>query len=154
MTIRIVIVDDHTVVRQGLRLFLKLEPDFEIVGEASNGRQAVHEVKKLRPDIVIMDIAMPELNGIEATSYISKTCPEAQVIMLSVYDNTEYIFEAFKAGAKGYILKESVGEELVKAIRRVHSGNKYLSKEIANTIVFREKRTMDDDVARCSKNVN
>jgi len=135
MAIRVFLADDHTIVREGLRLILESQGNITVVGEASNGRKAVHEVKKICPDIVIMDIAMPELNGIDATAQIAQSCPATQVIILSVYDTTEYIFEALKAGAKGYILKESAGEEVVRAIHRVHSGHNYLSQEISEAVV-------------------
>ncbi|HZV46499.1 MAG TPA: response regulator transcription factor [Thermodesulfovibrionales bacterium] len=135
MAIRVFLADDHAIVRDGLRLILESQGDITVVGEASNGRQAVNEVKKTCPDIVIMDIAMPELNGIDATFHITETCPSTHVIILSVLDTSEYIFEALKAGAKGYILKESAGEEVVKAIRLVESGHHYLSQEISETVV-------------------
>ena len=135
MAINVFLADDHAIVRDGLRLILESQGDITVVGEASNGRQAVSEVKQTCPDIVIMDIAMPELNGIDATLQITETCPSTHIIILSVHDTSEYIFEALKAGAKGYILKESAGEELVKAIRWVKSGHHYLSQEISGTVV-------------------
>jgi len=135
MSISVFLADDHAIVREGLRLILESHGDITVIGEASNGRQAVHAVKKTCPEIVIMDIAMPELNGIDATAQIVQSCPSTRVIILSVYDTTEYIFEALKAGAKGYILKESAGEEVVKAIHRVHSGHNYLSQEISEAVV-------------------
>src|SRR4030065_1399907 len=118
MAIRVFLVDDHAIIRDGLRLILESQADITVVGEASDGRQAVREVRKVCPDIVIMDIVMPELNGIDATMQIIETCPSTNVIILSVLDTAEYILEALKAGAKAYILKESAGEEVVKAIRR------------------------------------
>lgn len=133
--IKVFLADDHAIVRDGLRLILESHGDMTVVGEAADGRKAVREVEKLCPEIVIMDIAMPELNGIDATVQIVKACPSTQVIILSVYDTTEYIFEALKAGAKGYILKESAGEEVVKAVHRVHSGHLYLGQEISETVV-------------------
>jgi DNA-binding NarL/FixJ family response regulator len=135
MAISVFLADDHAIVRDGLRLILESQGDISVVGEASNGRQAVHEVKKLCPDIVVMDIVMPELNGIDASIQITEICPSTHIIILSVLDTSEYIFEALKAGVKGYILKESAGEELVKAIRWVHSGHHYLSQEISETVV-------------------
>jgi DNA-binding NarL/FixJ family response regulator len=135
MVTRVFLVDDHAIIRDGLRLILESQGDISIVGEASNGRQAVREVSKICPDIVIMDIAMPELNGIDATVQINESCPSTHVIILSVLDTSEYIFEALKAGAKGYILKESAGEEVVKAIRRVQTGQHYLSQEISEKVV-------------------
>lgn len=135
MDISVFLADDHAIVRDGLRLILELQGDIVVVGEASNGRQAVSEVKKICPDIVIMDIAMPELNGIDATIQINETCPYSHVIILSVLDTSEYIYEALKAGAKGYILKESAGEEVVKAIRMVKSGHYYISQEISEMVI-------------------
>lgn len=134
-TIKVFLADDHAIVRDGLRLILEAHGDMTVIGEAADGRQAVHKVEKLCPDIVIMDIAMPELNGIDATVQIIKVCPSTQVIILSVYDTTEYIFESLKAGAKGYILKESAGEEVIKAVHRVYAGHLYLSQEISETVV-------------------
>ena len=135
MAIRVFLVDDHAIIRDGLRLILESQADITVIGEASDGRQAVREVRKVCPDIVIMDIAMPELNGIDATMQIIETCPSTNVIILSVLDTSEYILEALKAGAKGYILKESAGEEVVKAIRRMQSGHYYLSQEISETVI-------------------
>ncbi len=134
MSIKVFLADDHAIVRDGLRLILESQ-GIDVVGEAANGRQTIQEVKKTCPEIVIMDIAMPELNGIDATVQIVKICPSTKVIMLSVYDTTEYIFEALQAGAKGYILKESAGEEVVKAVKLVHAGRLYLSQEISETVV-------------------
>lgn len=135
MAISVYVADDHAIIRDGLRLILESQGDIIVVGEAANGRQTVEEVKKLCPDIVIMDIAMPDLNGIDATNQIAEICPSTNVIILSVFDTSEYIFKALKAGAKGYILKESAGEEVVKAIRKVKSGQHYLSQEISETVV-------------------
>lgn len=135
MAISVFVADDHAIIRDGLRLILESQGDIIVVDEAANGRQTVEEVKKLCPDIVIMDIAMPDLNGIDATNQITEVCPSTNVIILSVFDTSEYIFKALKAGAKGYILKESAGEEVVKAIRKVQSGQHYLSQEISETVV-------------------
>jgi DNA-binding NarL/FixJ family response regulator len=135
MAISVFLADDHAIIRDGLRLILETQGDITVVGEAANGREAVHKIKELCPDIVIMDIVMPELNGIDATIQITETCPSTNVIILSVLDTSEYIFEALKAGAKGYILKESAGEEVVQAIRRVQSGHHYLSQEISEAVI-------------------
>ncbi len=135
MAIKVFLADDHAIVRDGLRLILEAHGDIAVVGEAGDGREAVRRVEKSCPEIVIMDIAMPELNGIDATVQIVKVCPSTKVIILSVYDTTEYIFESLKAGAKGYILKESAGEEVVKAVHKVHAGHLYLSQEISETVV-------------------
>ncbi|MEW6585983.1 MAG: response regulator transcription factor [Nitrospirota bacterium] len=135
MAISVFLADDHAIIRDGLRMILESQGDIAVVGEAANGRETVAEVKKQCPDIVIMDIVMPELNGIDATMQISEICPSTRVIVLSVLDSSEYIFEALKAGARGYILKESAGEEVVRAIRTVRSGQHYLSQEISEAVV-------------------
>lgn len=105
------------------------------MGDAANGRQAVDQVKKLRPDVVVMDIAMPELNGIEATREIRKSCPSTQVVILSVYGTSEHIFRGLQAGALGYLMKESAGMEVVTAVRAVHAGRRYLSQKIDDLLV-------------------
>lgn len=127
--------DDHTVIRDGLRFMLEAQGDITVVGDAADGRQAVNQVQKLKPDVVIMDIAMPELNGIEATQQIRYTCPSTQVVILSVYSNAEHIFRALQAGARGYLLKESAGKEVVSAVRAVRVGRRYLSRKIAETMI-------------------
>lgn len=135
MTITVFLVDDHTVVRDGLRLLLEEQGDIKVIGGAANGREAVRQVKRLCPDVVIMDIAMPELNGIEATRQIRKACPLAQIIVLSMHHTNEHIFRALQAGARGYLLKESAGIEVLNAIRTVHAGHRYLSQNISDTVI-------------------
>jgi DNA-binding NarL/FixJ family response regulator len=135
MTIKVFLADDHTVIRDGLRFMLEAQGDITVVGDAADGRQAVNQVQKLKPDVVIMDIAMPELNGIEATQQIRQTCPSTQVVILSVYSNAEHIFRALQAGARGYLLKESGGKEVVSAVRAVRVGRRYLSRKIAETMI-------------------
>jgi DNA-binding NarL/FixJ family response regulator len=137
MAIRVFLADDHTVVREGLRSLLETETqgDIIVVGDATNGRQAVEQVRKLRPNVVIMDIAMPALNGIEATEQVSESCPSTKVVILSMYSSVEHISRALKAGAKGYVIKESAGKELVEAVRSVHAGRLYLSQKIAETTI-------------------
>lgn len=134
-SITVFISDDHAVVRDGLRLLLESHVDMKVVGEAEDGRQTVIQVQKLCPDVVIMDIAMPELNGIEVTRLIRKNCPLSQVIILSMHATTEHIFQAIQAGANGYILKESAGIEVVNAIRAVHAGRRYISKKIDEIMI-------------------
>lgn len=133
--IKVFLADDHTVIRDGLRFMLEAQGDITVVGDAADGRQAVNQVQKLKPDVVLMDIAMPELNGIEATQQIRQTCPRTQVIILSVYSSAEHIFRAMQAGARGYLLKESAGKEVVSAVRAVHVGRRYLSRKIADTMI-------------------
>jgi DNA-binding NarL/FixJ family response regulator len=135
MSITVLLADDHGMVRDGLRFLLQAQQDIEVVGDAANGREAVHLVTRLRPKIVVMDIAMPELNGIDATRQIREECPTSQVIILSMYSDTERVQRALHAGARGYLLKESAGIELVRAVRTVYAGHAYLSQEIADQIV-------------------
>jgi DNA-binding NarL/FixJ family response regulator len=135
MSITVFLADDHTVVRDGLGLLLEAQPDIAIVGDAANGRDAVRQVAQLRPDVVIMDIAMPELNGIEAARQIHELCPTVQVVILSMHSTSEHIFRAFQAGVRGYLLKESAGVEVVNAVRAVHAGQRYLSQKISNQVL-------------------
>jgi DNA-binding NarL/FixJ family response regulator len=130
MSISVFIADDHAIVRDGLRLLLESQEDVKVVGDAADGRQTVDQVLRLCPDVVIMDIAMSEMNGIEATCKIRQACPSTQVVILSMYATAEHIFRAFQAGAKGYLLKESAAIEVVTAIHAVHAGRRYLCKKI------------------------
>ena len=133
--IRIVLADDHAVVRDGLRVLLEAQSDMEVVGDAANGREAIRLMQQLHPDVVVMDIAMPELNGIEATLQIHDAFPSAQILVLSMHSTTEHIFRALQAGARGYLLKDSAGAEVVDAIRVVHAGRRYLSQKIASAVI-------------------
>src|SRR5271157_204526 len=125
--IRILLADDHAVVRQGFKMILDAQPDMEIVGEAANGRQAVDLAEQLRPDVVVMDVAMPELNGIEATRRLASSLPHARVVALSMHKDSVYVREILRAGARGYLLKDSVADDLVAAVRAVAGGEGYLS---------------------------
>jgi DNA-binding NarL/FixJ family response regulator len=135
MPISVFIADDHAVVRDGLRLLLEAQADMKVVGDAADGRQAVSLVRQLCPDVVVMDIAMPELNGIEATRQIREFCPSTQVVILSMYATTEHIFQALQAGALGYLLKESAAVEVVNAVRAVRAGHRYLCKKIDDMMI-------------------
>jgi len=135
VAIRVFLADDHAVVRDGLQMLLDAQAGLEIVGQAGDGREAVHEVARLRPDVVVMDIAMPELNGIEATRKICEAEIAPKVIILSMHSQTEYIFRALQAGAYGYLVKDSVGTEVVDAIRTVHRGSHYLSECISESVI-------------------
>jgi DNA-binding NarL/FixJ family response regulator len=135
MNISVFLADDHAVVRNGLQLILQAETDISVVGEASDGHEAVRAVTKVCPDIVIMDIAMPGLNGIEATRKIHATCPSVKVLVLSIHASAEHIFRALQAGAQGYLLKESAGSEVIKAVRTIHVGRRYLSEKISETVI-------------------
>lgn len=135
MSITVFLADDHAVVRDGLRALLEAQPDISVIGDAANGREAVRLVAQLCPDVVVMDIAMPDLNGIEAARQISEVCPSTQVIILSMHSTTEHIFRALQAGARGYLLKESAGIEVVNAVRAVHAGHRYLSQKISDWLI-------------------
>jgi DNA-binding NarL/FixJ family response regulator len=132
--IKVILADDHTVVRQGLRVLLQAEEDIEIIGEAENGRQAVQMVKKFLPDVVVMDIAMPVLNGLEATRQITRTVPATKVLILSSYSDDEYVQQLTEAGAAGYLVKQTAANDLLKAIREAHRGNAYFSPSIAKRL--------------------
>jgi DNA-binding NarL/FixJ family response regulator len=132
---RILLADDHAVVRQGFKMLLDAQPDMEIVGEASNGREAVESAETLRPDVVIMDVAMPELNGIEATRRLAASAPHTRVIALSMHKDSVYVREILRAGARGYLLKDSGAEDLVSAIRAVAKGESYLSPAVSNAVL-------------------
>jgi DNA-binding NarL/FixJ family response regulator len=155
MSITIFLADDHAVVRDGLRALLEVQPDLQVIGDAANGREAVHLVSQLCPDVVLIDIAMPGLNGIEATRQIRQVCPETQVIILSMYATVEHIFQALQAGARGYLLKEAAGSEVIKAVRSVHAGQRYLSQQISDIVVDnyirrREASAEQDPLAQLS----
>ena len=135
MNITVFLADDHAVVRDGLSFLLDAEPDITVVGAAADGRQAANQVANLCPDIVIMDIAMPELNGIDATREISIVCPSARIIILSMYVTAEHVMRALQAGAYGYLMKESAGSEVVDAVRTVQAGHRYLSRQITDQLV-------------------
>jgi len=137
MKIRILIVDDHAMLREGMRTLLSQEADFEIVGEAANGEEAVTLAGKLKPDIVIMDIVMPVMNGVEATRQIRQLYPAVSVLVLSAFSDTRHIVELLEAGARGYLLKSSAGKELVKAIRAVRAGESVLDPEVTRKLVQR-----------------
>jgi DNA-binding NarL/FixJ family response regulator len=134
-TIRVLLVDDHTLVRQGLKVLLDAEPDIRVVGEADTGRQAVEMAKRLRPEVVIMDIAMPSLNGLEATRQILKAVPEARVLILSSYSEDEYVRQLTQAGAIGYLLKHTAATELIKAIHEARHGRTYFSPAISKKLL-------------------
>jgi two-component system, NarL family, response regulator NreC len=131
--IRILVVDDHAILREGVRALLQLHADFEVVGEASNGMEAIEAVARLDPDVVLMDIAMPGLGGIEAALEMKKQGRRARILILSQYEDREYVRRLLKAGVAGYVLKKSAGAELANAIRAVHRGGLVLDPEVART---------------------
>lgn len=143
---RILLADDHGVVRQGFRRILETQPDLEIVGEASNGNQAVERAAVLSPDVVVMDVAMPELNGIEATRRITERSPHCKVLALSMHKDSVYVREILKAGARGYLLKDSIDADLLAAVRAVASGEGYLSPAVANAVLIDYRQHVSDPI--------
>ncbi len=133
--IRVLLAEDHTIVRQGISALLRSEPDIEVAGEASDGLEAIELAKKLIPDVVLMDIAMRNLNGLEATRKIKKLFPHTKVLVLTMYDNEEWIFQILKVGASGYLIKDSAMTDLTSAIRAVHQGDSYLSPSISKKVI-------------------
>jgi len=133
--IRILLADDHTLVRQGFRLILASQSDMEVVGEAGNGKEAVEMARRLLPDVVVMDVTMPELNGIEATRRIREISSHIRVLALSVHRDSVYVRQMIRAGAEGYLLKESADTDLLAAVRAVAQGHSYLSPEVSGVIL-------------------
>lgn len=133
--IRVLICDDHTILREGIRLLLNAQTDIEVVGEASDGRDAVAQARALKPDVILMDIAMPSLNGLEATKQIHHDDPNARVLVLTMYESDEYVAQMLEAGATGYVLKKVAGSELVYAIRAVYHGEAFLYPSITKRLV-------------------
>jgi len=144
--IRILLADDHAVVRQGFKMILGAQPDMEIVGEAGNGREAVDLAQQLKPDVVVMDVAMPELNGIEATRRLAASVPHARVIALSMHKDSVYVREVLRAGARGYLLKESGAGDLVAAVRAVAQGEGYLSPSVSNAVLDDYRRHVTNPI--------
>jgi DNA-binding NarL/FixJ family response regulator len=135
MTIRILIVDDHGVVAEGLRFVVEAQPDMQVIDCIQDSQEAVRRALDTRPDVILMDHAMPVLNGTEATHMICERCPQTRVIMLSMYSNRVHVLRALQAGATGYVLKKSAAKEVVDAIRLVHKGGRFLSKQLADGVI-------------------
>lgn len=133
--IRILLADDHNIMRRGLRLLLERQPEFEVVGEAADGRQAVEGMEATKPDVAILDIAMPNMSGIEAAQRIRALLPQAAIIILSMHSDESYVLRALKAGAKGYLLKDSAENDLIEAIKAVSEGKAFFSPEISKILV-------------------
>ncbi len=132
---RILLADDHTILRAGLKMMLNAQPDMEVVGEAQDGRQAIQEAQRLQPDIVLMDITMPDMNGIEATKQIKRNLPTARILILTMHEHDEYVFQALRAGASGYMLKEAADTDLISALHIIQSGQFYLSPAAQSVMV-------------------
>jgi DNA-binding NarL/FixJ family response regulator len=143
---RILLADDHAVVRQGFKMILGAQSDMEIVGEAANGREAVELAEQIRPDIVVMDVAMPELNGIEATRRLAGSLPHTRVLALSMHKDSVYVREILRAGARGYLLKDSGAEDLVRAIRAVAGGESWLSPAVSNAVLDDYRRHVTNPI--------
>lgn len=133
--IKVLLVDDHAILREGVHALLAREPDILVVGEAADGQEALEQVPRLKPDVVIMDIVMPRMNGLEATRLITERHPESRVLILSMYDDHEYVVQIIQAGASGYVLKRVVTEDLVRAIRVVYAGESFLYPPIAAKLI-------------------
>lgn len=134
MKIRVLVADDHAIIREGLRVMLGNQPDMEVVAVAANGREAIQLVDKHEPDIAVIDISMPELNGVEAIQQMMPRHPHMQVVVLSIHETKPYVLRALKAGAKGYLVKETAGLEVVDAVRIVHRGERYLSHSMTDLL--------------------
>jgi DNA-binding NarL/FixJ family response regulator len=130
--IRILIVEDQTLMRQGLRTILDLEPGLKVLSQAADGEDGVRQALELRPDVILMDVQMPGVNGVEATARICRDWPEARIIILTTFDRDDYVYQGVRAGALGYLLKDTPAERLVSTIRRVHSGEVFIQPEIAS----------------------
>jgi two-component system response regulator NreC len=134
-TIRVLVVDDHTLVRQGIRALLQAEPDLEVVGEGSDGREAVQLARELMPDVIVMDLNLPVMDGMEATRRIKESAPQIQVLALTMHDSDEYFFRVLQAGASGYLLKRAASTELLMAVRAVARGEAFLYTSVAKKLM-------------------
>lgn len=146
--VRILLADDHPIVRDGLKMLLDLQPDMTVVAAVKNGVEALNQVHLDCPDIAILDIGMPEMNGIDCAAEMQRLYPQIQIIMLSMHDTSEYIIRAIQAGAKGYLLKDSLSQEIIRAIHTVHMGNYIVSKKIARLLSTLEVRIEDIPAAK------
>jgi two-component system, NarL family, response regulator NreC len=143
-SINILLADDHAIVRQGLKLILSANADLHVVGEAANGREAVELAQRLKPDVVLMDVAMPELNGIEATRQMIAANPRTRVLVLSMHKEALYVREILRAGARGYILKDAIDKELVEAVRSVAQGDGYISPAVSGALLSDYRQNVTD----------
>jgi DNA-binding NarL/FixJ family response regulator len=152
MSIRVLLCDDHTILRDGLRGLLQAEPDLEVVGEAANGLEAIKLVEQLQPDVVLMDINMPQLDGVEAVERLTVAYPDLRILILTMYNHDEYLFRTIRAGAKGYLLKDSPISELVESIRTVMKGGSVLHPELTDKLMAscRERQAPEEGADRLS----
>lgn len=149
-TIRVLLVDDHTILRQGLRRLLESERGVEVVGEAKDGREAVERARELSPDVIVMDLAMPALNGLDATRRILKSNPDARIIVLSMYIDDDYVKQALEAGVAGYLMKDAPASELVRAVRTVAGGENVFTPQIPQSTIERYRAMRDPEARRGS----
>jgi DNA-binding NarL/FixJ family response regulator len=147
VTINIILADDHIVLREGLKSLLSQQENFEVIGEADNGQDVVRLAKKLEPDIVILDISMPNMNGIQATEHIIAEVPDTKVLALSMHSDHQFVVKMLKAGASGYMLKDCAYEELISAVRDITAGKFYLSKDITGVVINNYINMIQDDDA-------
>jgi len=145
--IRLLIVDDHPIVRRGLRMCLGEQPRIEILGEAADGREALNKAHELKPEVILMDIDMPQMNGLAVTDLLRREMPEVKVLILSMYSNTDYVMRIIQCGARGFVLKEAPPEEVVQAIETVHSGGSHFSPEVARVALNQVVRGNNNDAA-------
>jgi DNA-binding NarL/FixJ family response regulator len=143
--IKIVLADDHNIVRKGLRALLSGESEFEVIGEASNGLETLEVAERLQPDILILDLMMPGMNGLEVTSRLTKICPRIRIVILSMHCNEAYIYEALRSGAKAYILKDNTADELITAVRHVRDGLSYFSSSLPSHAIEAYKKKAEVD---------
>lgn len=143
---RILLADDHSIVRQGFRMILSAQPDMEVIGEASNGREAVEQSAALQPDVIVMDVSMPELNGIEATRRIAETTPRARVLALSMHRDSVYVREILRAGARGYLLKDAQESDFLAAVRAIAKGDGYLSPAVSDAVLSDYRKHVTDPI--------
>ena len=148
--IRLLLVDDHAILRDGLRALLSYYPDVEVVGEAEDGQQAIEAVDRLAPDVVLMDIAMPGMNGLEATQRIRQSHPDARILVLTQYDDQQYVLPFLRAGVAGYVLKRALGSDLINAVRTVAKGESFLYPTVASTLLEQLRRPQQEAVERAS----
>ncbi len=144
--IRIILADDHSVVRRGFGMILAAQSDLEVIGEAANGREAVEQAERLQPDLVVMDVSMPELNGIEATRRVLEVAPRCRVLALSMHRDAVYVREILRAGAAGYLLKEAGDHDLISAVRAVAQGQGYLSPAVSDAVLSDYRKHVTDPI--------
>ncbi len=144
--IRVLLADDHTIVRKGVRMLIEAQSDMEVIGEAKTGREAIDEARKWKPDVVIMDVSMPDLNGIEGTRQICDELPHTRVLALSMHKDSVYVREILRAGARGYLLKDSDDEDLLKAIRCVSRGEAFLSPAVSDAVLVDYRKHVSNPV--------